>query len=234
MALDQADLTKITEMIGAALTSEAHTKAIGEAAAGAVKKVVGDLKLDKVGETIDAKIQAVTKDLKAPPDDKKGGDKKDDDATAQRLKALEDQVAERDRKLEESETARKRDSIHTAARDALVKAGVPADRVRHAMAVLVQDGLLVDADGKPGWKGKDRYGVETVLSVEAGAKAWVATDDGKAFLPAHGAGGTGDGAGDPARRVAPSVEKGADGKPKFGSLAGAVLDGLARADTSTL
>jgi len=238
MALDQADITKIGELIGAALSSEAHTKAIGEAATAAVKKVVGELKLDKVGETIDEKVSAATKDLKAPPDDKKGVDKKDpDDPTAKRLKALEDQVAQERKGREEAEAARKRDSLHTAAREALVKAGVPADRVRHAMATIIQDGVLAEtSDGKPGWRGKDRFGVETVLPVEDGARAWVATDDGKAFIPARGANGTGDGAGGgPGGHGGPTtVPKKADGTPDFSALRGAALSGLSGGSVSAL
>ncbi len=193
MALDADDLKKIAELIGAATSAEKLTPIVAEAAKAHVNAAIGGLKLDEKFKEIADKIK--------PPEDPKKGDKdgKDKDGksgdsaeVAQLRAAIEAEKKAR----EEAEAGRRRDALDSAARDALIKAGVPADRVRHAMAVLKADGVLdFTADGKPGWKGKDKHGVDTILPVEDGAAGWAKTDDGKHFLPPVNAQGDGSGAG---------------------------------------
>lgn len=190
MPLDEADKKFIGDLIKESLKPET----IG----AAVKSHLEGLKLD---EKIAEKVKDATKDLKAPKkgeeddedevDDKgKKKPKSGESAADKKLAAIEKRLADETKAREEAEGARKRDQLEAAAKDALVKAGVPAERVRHAMAVLKQDGVLdFTAEGKPGWKGKDKYQVDTVLGVDDGAAAWVKSDDGKAFLPASNAGG---------------------------------------------
>ena len=186
MPLDDADKKFIAEAIAASIKPDT----IG----AAVKAHLDGLKLD---EKIADKVKEATKDLpkgeeKGKDDDKskdKGGKGKDDE----RINGLEQRLAASEKAREEAEMARRRDALESGARDALVKAGVPAERARHALAVLKADGLLDhDKDGKPGWKGKDRFGVDTLLSLEEGASAWVKSDDGKHYLPPVQTRGTGD------------------------------------------
>jgi len=216
MALDKADLDKITEMINGSLTGDAFTRTIGEAVSAGLKPA-----LAKIDETIATKVTEATKDLKKPDGDGRGADGKfkpdaKDDANA-RLQAVEKQLVDANKAREESENARRRDQLHAAAKDALAKAGVPTERIRHAMAVLQQDGVLdFAADGSPGFKGKDKYGQPAVLPLEEGATAWIKTDDGKAFLPPTNVQGTGDGAG------SRPIVRGADGKVDVASLRGRI------------
>lgn len=175
MALDDADKKVISDLIVAALKPET----IG----AAVKAHLDGLKLDEV---VAAKVKDATKDLVKP----EASDKADKDADKgkgkddPRVAALEAKFEQERAAREASEKARARDQLETAAREALVKSGVPADRVKHALAVLKTEGTLdFGADGKGGWKGKDRYGVDALLTPEEGAAAWVKSDDGKHFLP---------------------------------------------------
>lgn len=197
MALDDADKKYIVDLLKGALSGEALSPIVGEA----VKQHLGALKLD---EKIASGVKEATKDFKPADkeDDGKDGKKrgedgkfsKADDDTAKRFAALEKRVEDERKGREASEEARRRDQLDVSAREALAKAGVPVDRVRHAMAVLKQDGVFdLDKDGRPGWKGKDKFGVEGLLPLEEGAAAWAKSDDGKHFLPAKNAAGTGEG-----------------------------------------
>ena len=191
MPLDDADKKFIAEAIAASLKPDT----IG----AAVKAHLDGLKLD---ERIADKVKEATKDLPKGDDkgkddkgkEDKGGKAKDDE----RISGLEQRLQASEKAREEAEAARRRDALESGARDALLKAGVSADRVRHALAVLKTDGHLDhDKDGKPGWKGKDRFGVDTLLPLDEGAAAWVKSDDGKHYLPPVQTRGTGDKGGPP-------------------------------------
>ena len=180
MPLDDADKTTIKELIAGAFSPAT----IG----AAVKSHLDTL---KIGETIAAEVAKLApkkeEEVPAPKNGK-------DDPTAARIAAMEKQLGEQTAARLAAEDARKADARDTAVRDALGKAGVPADRIRHAMATLQADQVLTfTADGKPGWKGKDQFGVDAVLSPDEAAAKWAATADGKIFLPPTGANGTGEG-----------------------------------------
>jgi hypothetical protein len=58
---------------------------------------------------------------------------------------------------------------------------------------MIDRGVVArDADGNVVFKSKDKRGAEEVLSLEEGITAWVATDEGKEYLPAKDSGGSGD------------------------------------------
>jgi len=208
MALDEADKKTIADLIASALKPET----IG----AAVKAHLDGLKLD---EAIKAQVTEATKGLK-PPEDPAAGKGKPGDEAAQRVAALEKALNEEKGARRTAEQKARTDRLHSEARAALLKAGIPQDRVHLALSAIKDGGaLVVGEDGSLGWKGKDQYGVDTTLSLEAGAKSWSATSDGKAFLPVVGSNGTGDGAGGVGGSRSPAtLPKKADGTPDFSAL----------------
>ena len=222
MALDADDLKKIGELIAGAIKPET----IGEA----VKAHIGALKLE---DTVKASVEAALKaraDAEPDPadkDGKKGKDGKSSEADARVAKLEKDIAAEREAR-ETAENGRKADALNTAARDALAKAGIPADRIKHAMASLGVDGVLTyDAAGKPGWKGKDKYGTDAVLDIEAGATEWAASAAGKVFSPPTNAQGSGERPGGNGRHVDPTVRDAA-GNLDSSKLLSRVMGNLAQ------
>lgn len=215
MALDEADVKRIGELIKEAIKPEI----IGQV----VKAHLDGLKLD---EKIKEAVATGTKDLREKVDAADKGDKGDKDkdksksgekgADDDRLAAMQRQIDERDRKLAEAESRQAAEALDAAARDALIKAGVPAERVPHALPFLKTAGVLVSKDGKPGWKGKDRFGVDATLSLDEGAAAWAQTPDGKLYLPPSGVNGTGE------KAAGVGANAGA-GPVKLSSLTGSVL-----------
>lgn len=103
------------------------------------------------------------------------------------------QQAEKDR-ADELEKARKSEMKGTF-QSALSELGV-TDRnlLRSALSILDEDGLMVRDDrDEIRFKFIDRDGLENLLDPRAGLKQWIAKD-GKAFVPAVDAGGSGTGA----------------------------------------
>lgn len=199
MALDEADLKKINEMLTAALTSDAAKKVYGDAAKAHVDAALKPFadKLEASARDVEALKAAKPADKSTDKDDKaaKGSDKADPE-TAKELAALRQRLEASDKAREEAENRSKAEARDSAAREALAKAGIPADRLPHAMAFLGTQGVIAtDKDGRPGWKGKDKFGVDVLLPLEEGAKSWAGTPDGKLYLPPTDARGTGTGAG---------------------------------------
>lgn len=225
MPFDDTDKKTIQDMIGDALKGEAFATAVAPVVSSALKGL-------KLEDTI---TSAVEKAVGARDDaDKAASDTSDSTSTGQddELAKVRRQLEAMDKKFqgerearEKAEAARQQDALRSDARDALVQAGVPAERVRHALVLLEADGLLAAAeDGSPGIKGKDRYGVEAVLPLAEGLATWVKTDDGKSFLPPTNAQGDGSSVGS----GRPSV-KGADGQVNTDALRSLVAGGLVNA-----
>lgn len=127
------------------------------------------------------------------PGDKKAGDKSDPELERMRAKLAEleakNKAAEEERKAAEEKA--RQDRLHGAARDALLAAGVPADRARIALAAIKDEGLLAYNDaGEPGFKFA-RKGYSEVVDAKAGAEEWLKSDAGKLFLPPSDVRGTG-------------------------------------------
>lgn len=198
MALDDADKKYIAELLAAQFSGDTLKKVVGEAAKAHVEAALKPFadKLDASAKDVEALKAAKATDKPADKEDKaKGGDKADPE-TAKELAALRQRLEASDKAREEAENRSKAEARDSAAREALAKAGIPADRLPHAMAFLGAQGVIVaGADGKPGWKGKDKFGVDAVLPLEDGARSWAATPDGKLYLPPTDARGTGTGAG---------------------------------------
>lgn len=216
MPLDQADLDKITALIKGSITAEALSPLIGEALKPSLTKLEQD----------NAKLRAELEAVKAKPEGEKkaegekkpeGGAAGPDAATAGELAALRQRLEATEKARADEAAARKVDAVHVSVREALQKAGVPADRVGVAMAVLKEQGVIDTEKG--GWKGKDRLGMDAVLGLDEGAASWLKSDTGKLFLPPSPAQGTGGG---PGFGAGPA---GGDGTAKLSDLAGRGLGG---------
>lgn len=195
MALDEADKKYIAELLAGALKPETIGAAVKAHVDAAVKPLQDRL---DAGEKAAKDAKEAAEKAGKPADDGKGKDGKGKDAdpeTAKELAALRARLEASDKAREEAENRSKTEARDNATREALAKAGIPADRLPHAMAFLGTQGVIADKDGKVGWKGKDRFGVDAVLPLEEGAKAWASTPDGKLYLPPSGVQGTGTGAG---------------------------------------
>lgn len=137
------------------------------------------------------------------------------DDVAAKLAALETQLkAERkaredaDKAREESENRRKMDEQRSAVSTALRDAGVNPTMAKAAQALLEAEGRIVrDDSGAVGFKVVDKYGGESVRPLGEGLGEWF-KGDGKPFVPAKAAGGSG---GSPSK--APAAAAGAS-KPK--------------------
>lgn len=229
MPLEQADLEKIGQLIAAAVAPiassvspealaktvtpiiEAQNKAAGVVTAAELAKREADAKKaaeDKAKADADAAAAA-----KAAEDAKKKG-KEEPAAASPELLELQKQLAaitkaneENARKAAEADAARKADALHSTAKEALAKAGIPADRIHLALPVLKEAGVLTYDGERPGWKGIDlKTNTPAVLDMLDGVKGWI-EGDGKHFLPPKDLGGTGDGAGNGggSNRVATSL-----------------------------
>ena len=195
MPLDEADLKKIADLIGASTKDLVRAGDLGGVIDTALSARLKDVPtLDAV--TAAAKQAAADAAKAADPKSAGKGDPKGDDPA---LAALKAQIEETNAKLAAAERARvdaerkaTADANLTRVRDALVKAGADPEAVHLAIPSIRDSGaLLLDGD-KVGWKGKDQYGMDTVHDFEAGAKAWVQTSDGKRFVRPVSAQGTGD------------------------------------------
>lgn len=90
----------------------------------------------------------------------------------------------------DQERGRARDSeLRRRLGDELAKHGIPSDRVRQAV------GLLVDADKRVRWGDDDSivfHEKDGAVDLETGMKGWIKGDDAQIFLPPRGTSGSGD------------------------------------------
>lgn len=237
MPLEDADKAFIAKAIADALkaNNDAQATEIGKAIDTKLKPVT-----DKVGEVEKTAKEAAEKAGKEPdnkggkePDNKGGKGGKEDDpeviALRKRLDDTEKAAKETKDKADKEAAERKVENRRSAIRDALVDAGVPADRAKLAIPFLESEGLITTDDkGIHGFKAKDKYGADVILAGKAGAAGWLTTDEGKAYLPPKKIAGDGERAGDRQNSGgggnAPRDEK---GKLDWGALGGKALAGAA-------
>jgi hypothetical protein len=126
---------------------------------------------------------------------------KPDSKTAKQLTRLERELAEErearkkaEQAQKDQETKAKRQEMLNAFDSALQEHGVTDPKLRRAALItLEQDGFMIrDEDDKIRFKGTDKYGTEVNYDPKAGLRSWVATE-GKSFVPAVDAGGSGQG-----------------------------------------
>lgn len=240
MPLDDADKKFIADLLKK--NNEDQAVEIGKTIDAKLKPVAD--KVDGVEKTAKDAAEKVEKAAKEPdkggkePDNKggKGGAGAGDDPAVADLKRRLDEAEKREqeqaRLRKEEADKRLTEQRRGAIRDALVEAGMPADRTKHAITFLEAEGLITtdEKTGAHGFKSKDKYGVEQIVGGKAGAAGWLATDDGKTYLPPKGVTGTGDGAGNRQGAgntgTAPRNDKGA---LDWGALGGRALTGAANA-----
>lgn len=226
MALSDEDKAEVGDAIKEAL-GKLDVKGLvaagfkGLNVAGAIKAAVEG----EFGERDTAAEEAAAKVKKEKEEAGGSGEQTMDPRVAKELADMKTKLANANRRSDDAETARKNEALVAAGRSALAKAGVQANRIDHAMALLhnAQGRLRTDTDGHPvvffrrtGPTGD----FDDLVGLTAGITEWVKTDDGKAFLPAIEGGGTGGGAG---------KKQGADGSQNATTqdqLAGQLLGGI--------
>lgn len=209
MPLDDADKKAIAEMIAGAIKPEALTAALQPIVAQAVTAATKPIteRLDKGEAAAEAAKKAeeaakakAEEEAKAAEAAKAAGGKaaEPDPAIMTQLRQLQEQLkAERDaRAAAEAKTAQ--EALNRTLRDAIAAAGIPADRIKHALAVIQAEGAIVDHQGAPHWKGKVG-GVDGVHTLADGLADWV-KGEGKLFLPPAPVAPSGS---DPATRTRP-------------------------------
>lgn len=155
-----------------------------------------DTKLSKSLEPVTGSLSEL-KDTLA----KGRGDHKPDktDEEAEELKKANARIAELERKNKEAEehaqaTERKRLSSEerTALTEALSQAGVDKNRIRAAVALLYNEDRRVKRDDEGNIVFLvPKAGYTDEVKLEDGIPDWLKTEEGKAFLPATGAAGSG-------------------------------------------
>ena len=213
MPLEQADLEQIGKLIAGAIAPlagavspenlaktitpiiEAQNKAAGVVTAAELAKRDADAK-KAADDAAAAKVAADAAEAA------KKGKKDEAPVVPPEVLELQKQLAlitksneDNARKAAEADAARKADALHSATKEALAKAGVPADRIHLALPALKEAGVLVYDGERPGWKGTDpKTNTPAVLDMLDGVKGWV-EGDGKHFLPPKDLGGSGEGIG---------------------------------------
>lgn len=231
MALDEADIKRINELVSeslkAAMSPDVLGKILGPAVEAHVKAATKDI---VTPDALKAQMEELAKTLKPAEtkDDGKGKAKGDE---SEALAAMRKQMDELKAATEAANRARidaERKAVADANRaklkDALVAAGIDP-KAMHIVVPAIEASGQVTFDGDAvGWRGKDTYGAEKVLDYVEGAKAWASTDDGKRFLPASGAQGTGDGASknNGSGHAGASAIRNADGSLNLAALASKV------------
>lgn len=218
MPLEDKDLETIKGLIKA--DGEERATAMAKEIEKTVGKAVKGLKL---ADTIKAEIAKLAPAADDGDDDDADGD--DDDvvppepktkrntkggdggpADTPELRKLRSEVEKvrkhaeaQQKRADDAEAARMAEKLSTNVRDALIAAGVDAKRVRTAFNDLRAEGRIkLNDKGEPVFVYRRDWGDEEV-AIDAGAKEFVKTDDGKQFLPPTNGRGTGEGGGGPAR-----------------------------------
>lgn len=193
MALDDADKKVLADMLAEALKPDALAKALGPAVGQLVTAALKPIneRLDKADQAAKAaaeKAAADAEEAKKKAEAEAAGKPKTGEAPQPDQKLLTELAQlragiEKERKArEDAEAASKREALDRTLRDQLTALGVPADNHRAALALLREEGALVEHEGKPHWKGKvgDVDGLHTL---DAGIKSWLG-GAGKLFVPA--------------------------------------------------
>ena len=158
-----------------------------------------DGKLNGKLNPISESLKTLTERAETPPDDDKGKDKGTDDAATKELKKAEARIADLETKNRDAEahaqsTEKKRlaSEEQRALTEALREAGCDDKRLRGAVAVLyaVDERVGRDEEGNIVMK-MQRAGYVEDVKLDVGIGEWLATEEGKSYLPARGVGGSG-------------------------------------------
>ena len=133
----------------------------------------------------------------APPGDKPPGDKPVDVTASPEFKALQERFEARERESAAEREQAAQEARRRVLRDTIAKNGFQGRQehvARYLEAERAPDGkplLRLDDKGNLAWA-REHLGAVRTFPLEEGIKGWAQTDDGKAYLPAKGAEGTGD------------------------------------------
>lgn len=225
MALDDDDIKKVQELIAAGL----KTGLEGVPSVDDVGKIVTQSlgKLDLAGQ-IKTALEGAKPDDKGGDDKSKGG-KGDQDA---RFEALEAKVREAEERREAAERDSRIQRRDSELREALVKNGIPADRVPMVLPYLrelktAEGNPVIDFDesGKPLWR-MQRKGFVDELDLGTAVEEWSRSDAAKHFLPAREGGGIGGNAGRRSAGGTGKLPRSSDGTLDLSKLAQTALQGM--------
>jgi len=190
---------RMGEAIKTAFTGDAFKGVLSAALAPAIEGATKPL-AEKL-----ATLEAGAKKPETQPE-KKGEEGKGVPAEVQaQINALKAQLTESQEKAKAAERAALKDRASGAVRDALGKAGVPADRMDFALAWVEVNGVVKLADdGSFHFEGAEQYGVRPKVDATAWASEFIKTNTGKALLPAAPT----QGAGSQGRTTAPPTING--------------------------
>lgn len=131
-------------------------------------------------------------------------DNKDANPLADEVRALREQVMARENALKDAAALSNKERLRNATKDALLKNGVPADRINVAMSFI--EPQVANQNDIYGIKGKDQWGVESHIPLDQAIPTFLATPEGKLFVPPSNVGGTGNTVGQPARTQAGGID----------------------------
>jgi hypothetical protein len=127
----------------------------------------------------------------------------------QQIAASNERATQAEDERKQMEVARQGDEQKGAIMAALEGLGVPAGRREGAYLVISAKGQVRhnDANAVKYFQKRDGFDFEDELAVADGVAKWAATDEGKSYLPAVQAAGSGN------RGGLPPTQMGKDGKP---------------------
>lgn len=235
MALDAEDLAAISKLLDEKtkgfVTTEQAGKLVGEQVTTAITAATSTLSDDVMKAIKDAGIGDGDGD-----GDKGKGKPKGNSGESDEMKRHKAEMAQMTADMEaakaaqEAATQRERQSrLDTQLGVALQAAGVPLNRVPQAAAYVRTLNntkgaafLGFDDNGQPQWNGVHAAGYDDVVGLKEGIAGFMKTDDGKTFLPAVAASGTGS-----RHRIESKPARTAEGALDMGSLQEKILAGMA-------
>jgi len=223
------EVKAILDAIQASLTPEALGKILAPVleahGAGVLAKVPKGL--DQAGlDAALAKFKPTEPEVKGK--DPKAGDSPEIVAMRAELAATNARLEATEKSRQETATKAAQERARSEVKAALGRAGVAADGLDDALAVVERTGSLVLDGDKVGWKQPNKFNpvLEEVVSFEDGARAWASTPSGKRYQAPIDQRGTGD-------RTADRTGAGQSGTASLASLRGdaSILNGLMAAQS---
>ena len=166
----------------------------------------------------------------APRKGKSGGESKKLTALERRLKDAEDRAAKAEQAQKDQAEKALRQEENASISAALTKAGVTDPRVVRAITLALREEEMIVRDEETGrvrFKTVDKYGTEDFVDPDSGVAKWLKSD-GKAFLPAVPASGSGAGGSDAASVQQTKMSAGEIGKLSARERAAIEIDRASR------
>lgn len=195
-----AGLTKhIFDTANAALTKRLKSKEFAQQLGDVLKPSITELLTTSIGslkEELGKANEAAGEAGTAPRGTNQHTASNRPDPEKEQLKARLKEQDDRLKRMEDDRAAEvataKSNEERAIASEALRKAGVPEPRIRTAMALITAEMKAIgrDGDGRVVWR-SHREGYVDELPLADGVKEFLATEEGKAFLPPVGGGGSG-------------------------------------------